>query len=190
MPKPVSPVLMAVIGAPNGVRGAVRVKPYTGDPLALDDYGTLYDADGNPFDIVEMRPSKNVVIVSFEQVTDRNAAEALNGVELFVDRAQLPDEELEDDEFFIADLVGLTAADEAGAPVGKVIAVQNFGAGDLLEIAPPTPGGGFARKRAFLVAFSRTTVPDIDFEAGTLTLVRPGEIEARGDGDEGEDGER
>ncbi|WP_421856268.1 ribosome maturation factor RimM [Oricola sp.] len=181
MTKSVSPVLMAVIGAPNGVRGALRVKTYTGDPLALGDYGTLYDEGGNPFDITEIRPSKNVVIVSFEQVKDRRAAEALNGVELFVDRSQLPDDELDEDEFFVADLVGLAAVDEAGEAIGKVIAVPNYGAGDLLEIAPVTPGGGFARKRAFLVAFSRTTVPAIDFDAGTLTLVPPGEIEARGD---------
>jgi 16S rRNA processing protein RimM len=94
----------------------------------------------------------------------------------------LPDEELDDDEFFVADLVGLSVIED-GAKTGEVIAVHNFGAGDLLEIAPLTPGGGLARKRAFLVEFSRETVPEIDFDAGTLVLIRPGEIEARGDGE-------
>jgi len=180
MTKPDNPVLMGVIGAPHGVRGELRVKPYTGDPLALGDYGTLYDAQGRAFDVIDIRPAKNVVVVTFEQVKGRDAAEALNGVELFVGRDQLPDEELEDDEFFIADLVGLSVIED-GAKTGEVIAVHNFGAGDLLEIAPATPSGGLARKRAFLVEFSRETVPEIDFNAGTLVLVRPGEIEARGD---------
>lgn len=180
MAKPDNPVLMGVIGAPHGVRGEVRVKPYTADPLALGDYGTLYDRDGRAFDVTDIRPQKNVVVVAFEQVRNRTEAEALNGVELFIDRGQLPDEDLEEDEFFVADLVGLSVT-EGGAKTGEVIAVHNFGAGDLLEIAPATPSGGLARKRAFLVKFSRRTVPDIDFDAGTLTLVRPGEIEVRGD---------
>lgn len=178
-----SPVLMGVIGAPHGVRGELRVKPYTGDPQALGDYGTLFDAQGRAFDVIDIRPAKNVVVVTFEQVKDRTAAEALNGVELFIDRSQLPDEELEEDEFFIADLVGLAAHDEAGAKIGDIVAVHDFGAGDLLEIAPVTASGGLARKSAFLVEFTRVTVPDIDFDAGRLTLIRPTEIEARGEDD-------
>lgn len=177
-----SPVLMGVIGAPHGVRGELRVKPYTGDPLALGDYGTLYDAQGRAFDVTDIRPAKNVVVVTFEQVTDRTKAEALNGVELFIDRSQLPDEELEEDEFFIADLVGL-AVFENGEKAGEIVAVHDFGAGDLLEVAPLTLSGGLARKSAVLVEFTRDTVPDIDFEAGRLTLVRPAEIEARGEDD-------
>lgn len=184
MAKPDNPVLMGVIGAPHGVRGELRVRPYTGDPLALADYGTLYDMQGRAFDVVDIRPQKTVVVVRFEQVRDRSAAEALNGVELFVDRTQLPDEDLDEDEFFIADLVGLSVLEDGGK-TGEVIAVHNFGAGDLLEIAPVTLGGGLARKRAVLMEFSRETVPEIDFDAGTLVLVRPGEIEARGE--EGEE---
>lgn len=187
MGKPDNPVLMGVIGAPHGVRGELRVKSYTADPLALGDYGTLYDAQGRAFDVTDIRPAKTVVVVRFAQVTDRGQAEALNGVELYIDRDQLPDEALDEDEFFVADLVGLNALDENGARIGEVIAVHNFGAGDLLEIAPATASGGIARKRAFLVEFSRETVPEIDFEAGTLTLIRPGEIEARGPGNGEED---
>lgn len=190
MTKPDNPVLMGVIGAPHGVRGELRVKPYTADPLALGDYGTLFDSEGRAFDVIDIRPQKTVVVVTFEQVRDRSQAEALNGVELFISRDQLPDEELEEDEFFVADLVGLDAHDETGAKTGQVIAVHNFGAGDLLEVAPVTPGGGLARKRAFLVEFSLEAVPDIDFEEGRLTLIRPNEIEARGEeADTAEDGE-
>lgn len=181
MTKPEHPVLMGVIGAPHGVRGELRVKSYAADPLALGDYGTLYDAKGRAFDVLDIRPQKTVVVVTFEQVKDRSAAEALNGVELFIDRSQLPDEELEDDEFFVADLVGLAAHDADGAKIGEVIAVHDFGAGDLLEVAPVTPGGGIARKQAYLVDFSLATVPEIDFEARRLTLIRPGEIEPRGE---------
>lgn len=188
MGKPDNAVLMGVIGAPHGVRGELRVKSYTADPLALGDYGTLYDAQGRAFDVTDIRPAKNVVVVSFEQVKDRSQAEALNGVELFIGRDQLPDEELDEDEFFIADLVGLAVLED-GERTGEVIAVHNFGAGDLLEIAPATASGGLARKSAFLVEFSRESVPEIDFDAGTLVLVRPAEIEARGpeDGEEGEE---
>ena len=186
MTKPDNPVLMGVIGAPHGVRGELRVKSHTADPLALGDYGTLYDSQGRAFDVTDIRPQKTVVVASFAQVTNRTQAEALNGVELFIDRSQLPDEELEEDEFFVADLVGLDVHDEAGAKTGEVIAVHDFGAGDLLEIAPVTPGGGLARKQAFLVAFTRETVPKIDFDADRLTFIPPGEIEARGEEGESE----
>ena len=181
MAKPENPVLMGVIGAPHGVRGELRVKPYTADPLALADYGPLYDSSGRSFDIADIRSSKNVVVVTFKQVRDREAAEALKGTELFVDRAQLPDEELEEDEFFVTDLIGLSAVDADGEKIGEIIAVHDFGAGDLLEVAPVTPSGGIARKQSFLIDFSRKTVPEIDFEARSLTLIRPTEIEARGE---------
>ncbi|TCD15928.1 ribosome maturation factor RimM [Oricola cellulosilytica] len=173
-------VLVGVIGAPHGVRGELRVKSHTGDPLALGNYGTLRDAAGRAFDITELRSSKNVLVVRFEQVRDRTAAKALNGVELFVDRSQLPDEELDDDEFFVADLVGLAAHGADGEAIGEVIAVHNFGAGDILEVAPADVRGGFSRKQAFLVEFSRRTVPDIDFDTRRLTLLKPAEIEAHG----------
>lgn len=185
MAKPEKPVLMGVIGRPQGVKGEVRVKSFCADPLALGDYGTLFDAQGRRFDVTDIRPGKNVVVATFEQVRDRTAAEALNGVELFVDREQLPDEELDEDEFFVSDLVGL-AVHEGGARTGEVMAVHDFGAGDILEIAPLSAAGGPARSRAFMIDFTRETVPEIDFAAGRLTLVRPGEIEARGEG--GEDG--
>src|SRR5690606_18320146 len=96
---------MAVIGAPHGIRGEVRVKTFTGDPLALGDYGPLRAADGRKFTVASIRPAKNVVVVRFKEITSRDAAEAVTGIELFIDRAALPDD-LEDDEFYHADLIG------------------------------------------------------------------------------------
>ena len=107
MAKLENPVLMAKIGGAQGLRGEVRVSTYTGDPLALGDYGNLVTADGRVFEILELREGKNVVVVRFRGINDRNAAESLNGLELFIERDNLPDDELDDDEFYYADLEGL-----------------------------------------------------------------------------------
>src|SRR5690606_953553 len=122
-------VQMAVIGAPHGVKGEVRVKTFTGDPLALGDYGPLRSADGRTFTVAAIRPAKTVVVVRFREIAGREAAEAVTGTELFIDRSALPDD-LDDDEFYHADLIGLAVRDETGASIGKVAAVQNFGGGD------------------------------------------------------------
>ena len=86
MPELKNPILMAQIGAPHGVKGEVRVKSFTGDPLALGDYGSLYDGDGRKFKVMRLRPSKNVLVVKFKGTNTREEAEALNRVELFIDR--------------------------------------------------------------------------------------------------------
>ena len=106
-----NPILMATIGAAQGLRGEVRVRAYTADPLALGDYGNLHSKDGRIFEILEIREAKNVAIVRFRGINDRNAAEALNGLELFIERENLPDDELDDDEFYYAYLEGLEAVD-------------------------------------------------------------------------------
>jgi len=154
MSKPQNPIQMAVIGAAHGIKGEVRVKSYTGDPLALDDYGPLYAEDGRAFTILDIRMQKDIAVVRFKGVNDRSAAEALTGTALFVDRDMLPDD-LEDEEFYHADLIGLDAVDLGDAPIGKIIAVQNFGGGDILEIAR----GG---KSTVLVPFTLAAVPVVD----------------------------
>lgn len=156
-------VHMATIGAPHGVRGEVRVRTFTGDPLALGDYGPLADEKGRKFAVLDIRPAKNVVVVRFKGIDSREKAEALNGAELFVDRAVLPDEELDEDEFFCEDLIGLKVVDVEGAPRGTVIAVHDFGGGDILEI------GGAGRK-SVMIPFSQAAVPAIDFSAGQITV--------------------
>ena len=131
------PVLMASIGAAQGLRGEVRVKTYTADPTALGDYGHLHSEDGRVFEVLEVREAKNVAIVRFRGVNDRNAAEALTGLDLFIERDNLPDDELDEDEFFYADLEGLEAVDRDGNSHGTVTGIFDFGAGDLLELKGP-----------------------------------------------------
>lgn len=155
--KPQNPVQMAVIGAPHGVQGELRVKTFTGDPLALADYGPLWDRDGRRFDVIDIRPAKTVVVVRFRQVNDRSAAEALNGTALYVDRAALPDD-LEEGEFYHADLIGLSVQDETGQAVGTVSAFHDFGGGDIMEVM-------LAGGRTVLVPFTQAAVPVVDMEA-------------------------
>ncbi|MEP9397528.1 ribosome maturation factor RimM [Mesorhizobium sp. KR2-14] len=162
MPKPENPIQMAVIGAAHGIKGELRVKTFTADPLALGDYGPLYSRDGRAFEVIDIRPANTVVIVRFKNVKDRNAAEALAGTELFIDRSALPDEG-EEDEFYHADLIGLAVKDETGATIGKVSAVQNFGGGDILEIV-------HAGRKGVLIPFTQAAVPDIDVKAGFLRV--------------------
>ncbi|MGK6313330.1 ribosome maturation factor RimM [Neorhizobium sp. DT-125] len=163
MPKLENPVLMATIGAAQGLRGEVRVRSYTADPTALGDYGNLHSEDGRVFEILEIREAKNVAIVRFRGINDRNAAEALNGLELFIERDNLPDEELEDDEFYYADLEGLEAIDQDGKSYGTVSAVYDFGAGDLLELKGPG-------RRPALIPFSEAAVLEIDLEGGKILI--------------------
>ncbi|MHA6642420.1 ribosome maturation factor RimM [Mesorhizobium sp. A623] len=158
MPAPKNPIQMAVIGAAHGIKGEVRVKTFTGDPLALGDYGPLYAKDGRAFEIADIRPANTVVVVRFKNVKDRNAAEALAGTELFVDRSMLPDDG-GDDEFYHADLVGLAVKDETGEVLGKVDAVHNFGAGDILEVT-------LSGRRGVLIPFSQAAVPEVSISGG------------------------
>lgn len=183
MEKPRNPVQMAVIGAAHGIRGELRVKSFTADPLALGDYGPLFDETGRLFEIEDIRPQKEVVVVRFKGVADRNAAEALAGTALYVDRSALPDTG-DEEEFYHADLIGLTVRDETGALVGTVKAVHDFGGGDMLEVARATGP-------SVMIPFSRAAVPVVDVKGGTVTvdtiaagLVETGEDEAaRGEED-------
>lgn len=178
-----NPVQLAVIGAAHGIKGEVRVKTYTGDPMDLGSYGLLYDASGKSYEILSIRPSKTVVVVRFAGVEDRNAAEALNGKELYVDHAQLP-QDLDEDEFYYTDLIGLTVRDSAGVTYGKVSAVFNFGGGDVLEIKE-------SGKKPALIPFTLASVPEILMEEGAILidplaagLVDDGSTSADEEGDE------
>lgn len=166
MTKLENPILMATIGAPQGLRGEVRVRSYAADPMALGDYGNLHSEDGRVFEILEIREGKNVVIIRFRGINDRNAAEALNGLELFIERDNLPDEELDEDEFYYADLEGLEVVDRDGKSYGTVSAIFDFGAGDLLELK----GAG---RRPALIPFSEAAVLEIDLEGGKILIDPP-----------------
>ena len=198
MTKLENPIQMAIIGAAHGIKGELRVKTFTGDPVALGDYGPLYAKDGRAFEIVDIRPSGTVVVVRFKGVLDRSAAEALNGTALFIERAALPAEE--ENEFYHTDLVGLAVEDETGNRIGKVTAVQDFGGGDLLEI---TAGG----RKGVLIPFSEAAVPVVDVKGGFIRIDtvaaglvededgdgapdRPGDVKSRPRGPKGAGGNR
>jgi len=166
-------ICVARIGAVHGVRGAVKLWPFTQDPLALQDYGALTTKDGARFfEIASLRAAKDHLVATFEGIDDRDAAAALNGIELYVSRDALPP--AEDGEYYHADLIGLYATDENGAPLGRVIAMHNFGAGDLIEIAPPSGP-------TLLLPFTDAVVPAVDLAAGQVVVVLPNEIESEGD---------
>jgi 16S rRNA processing protein RimM len=176
--KPENLVLMAVIGAAHGIKGELRVKTFTGDPLALGSYGPLIAKDGRRFDLLDVRPQGTVVVARFKGVRDRSAAEALTGIELFVDRGALA-VELDEEEFYHTDLVGLSVIDEQEGEIGKVAAVHNFGAGDILEINGPGLKG-------VLVPFTKAAVPTVDLAARTIRIDT---VAAGLAGDEDGDGE-
>jgi 16S rRNA processing protein RimM len=183
MSKPQNPVQMAVIGAAHGIKGELRVKAFTGDPLALGDYGPLYARDGRAFQIVDIRPANTVVVVRFKGVSDRNAAEGLAGTELFIDRSVLPDGG-EEDEFYHADLVGLAIRDDSEAVIGKVVAVHNFGGGDILDVT-------LAGRKGVLIPFTQAAVPHVSIAEGFIRIdpAAAGLVDDEEDGDApGDDG--
>jgi len=158
-------VCIAQIGAAHGVRGEVRLKPFTEDPLSVTHYGALESEDGKRhFEIEAVRPAKDVLVARLKGVTDRNAAEALKNIRLYVAREKLP--RPEPDEFYHADLIGLTAQRQNGETVGTVKAIHNFGAGDLLEIEP-TSGA------TIMMPFDEATVPVVDIGAKKIVIEPP-----------------
>ena len=157
--------MLGEIGAAQGVKGEVRIRSYTEEPGGITAYGPLQDETGRKIEIESLRATPKALIALIKGVTTREAAEALAHTKLYVPRAMLP--ERGEEEWYHADLVGLAAVGRDGAPLGKVVAIQNFGAGDLLEVKPI--GGG----ATVLVPFTRDTVPEIDVEGGRLTLVPP-----------------
>jgi len=163
-------VLVARFGAAHGVRGEIKLWSFTADPLAVADYGPLESKDGRRFVIMALRPNKDVLVARIKGVADRNAAEALRNVELFLPRERLPAIE-EDDTWYYADLVGLAALAPDGAAIGTVAALHNFGAGDVIEIAPAAGG------KTLLLPFSEAVVPEVDVKAGRIVVVMPSEIE-------------
>ncbi|MCF6320423.1 MAG: ribosome maturation factor RimM [Rhizobiaceae bacterium] len=174
-----SPVLLAKIGAPHGVRGEVRVTSFTHDPHAFGDYGPLTTKDDRTFNVIKSRSAKNVLVVSFKEIQSREDAEDARGMELFIERDRLP-ENNDEDEFYIGDLIGMSVINEHDETIGRIQAIPNFGAGDLLEISPKTPGGSFGANTWFL-AFTKINVPLVDFANGRVTIVQPDEISERDD---------
>ena len=167
---PETMIAVGKCGAAHGVRGQIRVKSYTGDPVALGSYGALHLADGRKLVVSQLRILKqDMLVVNFTGIVQRETAEALAGLELFVARAALPD--APEEEFYHADLIGLAARTQDGGTLGRIRAVLNFGAGDILEITPASGG------ETLLYPFTRAVIPLVDVKAGHVVVIPPVEVE-------------
>jgi 16S rRNA processing protein RimM len=155
-------ILVGVVGAPHGVKGELRLKSYTDEPMTLATFGTLWAGNGRRLSIASARPLRDdMLVVRLDGIGDRDAAAALTNLPLYVARCDLPTPE--EEEYYHADLIGLAAETTGGEPCGQVIALQNFGAGDLLEIAP-------AVGDTFLVPFTKAFVPVVDVPGRRLVV--------------------
>lgn len=166
-------VIVAKIGAAHGVRGEVKLWPFTQDPMAVAEYGPLETKDGaRRFEIETVRAAGNHLVARLKGVGDRDAAQALTNTELYVSRDRLPSID-EDHTYYHSDLIGLDAVDESGVQIGTVHAVHDFGAGSVLEITPLGSGD------TLMLPFTDATVPKVDLAAKQVIVVPPAEIEAR-----------
>ena len=164
-----SPICVARIGAAHGVRGAVKLWTFTEDPLAVTAYGPLVTKDGaRSFEIATAREAKGHLVATLKGIATREDAEHLNGIELYIARDKLPATDA--DEYYHADLIGLAAVNGAGESIGRVIAIHNFGAGDIIEIAPP-------QGATMLLPFTNAVVPSVDLASGRVVIELPAEIE-------------
>ena len=162
-------ICVAKIGAAHGVRGEVKLWPFTEDPLAVHHYGPLTTKDGaRQFEVLRAREAKDHLVATLKGVTTRDDAARINGIELYIPRDRLPD--TEDGEYYHADLIGLRAIDAQQQDIGKVVAIHNFGAGDIIEIALP-------RGPSLLLPFTNAVVPTVDVAAGYVVVDLPQEID-------------
>lgn len=170
MPEADKKLLMGRIGAAHGIKGEVRITSFTEEPLALARYGPLTtNRPGLTVEIEHARATTNVLVARLKGVTDRTAAEKLNGVELYVDRDRLPPPD--DDDFYHADLIGLEARLGDGTVLGKVTAIPNYGASDLIEVRDLRSGD------TYLYPFTRAVVPEVHVAEGYLVIEVPVEAE-------------
>nr|WP_321455226.1 ribosome maturation factor RimM [uncultured Cohaesibacter sp.] len=163
---PQGKVCIAQFGAAHGVRGEVRIKLFAEDPDALFDYGPLETADGSrQFEFLSARESKTVFVCRIKGLNNRNDVEALTGQRLYVDRDKLP--ELEEEEFYHSDLIGLDVRLEDGTSIGSIVAIHDFGSGDMLDVMPK-------RGKGYYIPFTREVVPELKISEG-FVLVNPPE---------------
>ncbi|QDF41244.1 ribosome maturation factor RimM [Bradyrhizobium symbiodeficiens] len=168
-------VCVARIGAAHGVRGAVKLWTFTEDPFAVRHYGPLLSKDGKrQFEVATAREARDHLVATFKGVTTREEAERLNGIELYVAREKLP--ATDDDEYYHTDLIGLAAVTTEGDTLGRVLAIHNFGAGDIIEIAPP-------KGATLLLPFTNAVVPEVDLASGRVVIALPQEIEGEDRGE-------
>ena len=168
-------VLLGVVAAPHGVRGLVRIRSYTEDPMAVASYGPLSDETGKKAYRVEaLSTARGAVLARIEGVADRTAAEALRGLRLYVERSALP--AAGEREWYEADLVGLPAVGKDGRNWGKVVAFHEFGAGPVMEVSA-----------GLMLPFTDEVVPEIDVEGGKVVVDPPAGLLAGGSEKEAKD---
>ena len=168
-----APICVARIGAAHGVRGAVKLWTFTEDPLAVKHYGPLSTKDGaRQFELTHVRAAKDHLVATLKGVATREDAERLNGIELYIAREQLPD--TDEDEYYHADLIGLAAVTTSNEPLGRVIAIHDFGAGTIIEIAP-------LQGTTMLLPFTNAVVPTVDLAGGRVVIELPQEIDGDSD---------
>ena len=173
-------ILVGVAGAPHGVRGELRLKSYTGEPMGITRYASVWTGE-QPRRALAFAAARmlkdDMLVVRFKGVETREAAQALTNTKLYVARSELP--ATDEDEYYHADLIGLAATDEHGNDLGHVAALDNFGAGDLLEIVP-------SRGESFYVPFTRAFVPVVDL-AGRKIMLAAAALPTDESGDDIED---
>lgn len=170
VPKPRRVLLGRILG-PHGVRGEVVIRTFTAAPESIAAYGSLCDETGaRAVTIESVRATAKGTIARLAGVSDRNAAEALKGLDLYVPRDRLPP--AGEEEFYLADLIGLAVVDPAGSGIGEIVAAHNFGAGDLIEIKL------IGSARTEFVPFNDACVPEIDIAGGRVVVVIPPATEA------------
>lgn len=163
-------VCVGAIAGSFGVRGEVRLKSFCADPAAIADYGPLFTEDGSrSFKVTLTRPVAGGLGARLSGVATKEEADALRGTSLYVARDRLPS--LGDDEFYHADLIGMDVRDTGGAPLGRVTAVHNHGAGDLLEVQGP------GLKEALLLPFTRAVVPTVDLSIRRVIVDLPEDLD-------------
>ncbi len=166
-----SRVLIGRIGAPHGVRGEMLIQSYAHDPEAIASYGPLETEDGmRRVELKIVRVTAKGIVARVAGIADRNGAEALKGLALYVERSRLP--AAAEDEFYRADLIGLRAIDPEGRALGTIIAIDNYGAGDILELRLE------GTRETELIPFAAAYVPSVDVVGGTITVVLPDSVEA------------
>jgi len=156
-------VCVAQIGGPHGVRGEVKLKSFTADPMAVKDYAPLESEDGaKSFEIEALRPAQGYLVAQLRGINDRGAAERITNLKLFVPRERLPAPDRE--EFYHIDLIGARAVTPAGDEIGTVLAIHDFGAGDILELQFNESGA------TMMLPFTTTFVPEVDIAGGRIVV--------------------
>ena len=174
-------VLLGVVAAPHGVRGLVRIRSFTEDPMAIASYGALSDETGKKqYRVEALSAVKGAVLARIEGVADRTAAEAVRGLRLYVERSALPT--TGEQEWYEADLIGLAAVGRDGRDWGKVLAFHDFGAGRTMEVS-----GGVVSRSSVMLPFTDEVVPEIDVEGGKIVVDPPAGVLAGGEAKEAKD---